>query len=277
VRRETTIAPAAEKPDDWALYVKHRARMTAALLDPGGERDRRLCLLGAGRCNDVDLNALLATFAEIHLVDIDAAALNAAVARVPAPARGRLHRHAPVDLSGLSQRLPTWEKKPPTLAEIQAYSTATVVANVARLPGPFDVVVSACMLTQMSFHLSDVIDQQHPMLGAIRQALLVAHLGTLLELTGPGGEALLICDLTSSSFYPLDDLPAGGDLRQVMDDVLGKNAFYVSANPTLIKRLLRREDGLRGRGGEPTLIEPWLWTGGPERTYLVYGLRIKRT
>ncbi|HEX3694997.1 MAG TPA: hypothetical protein VH374_06365 [Polyangia bacterium] len=245
-------------------------------MESGGDPNRRLCLLGAGRCNDVDLNALLASFSEIHLVDIDAAALNAAVGRVPASARQRLPRHAPVDLSGLSHRLTAWKKKPPTLTEIQTNSTATVAANVAHLPGPFDVVVSACMLTQMSFHLSDVLDQQHPMLGAIRQALLVAHLGTLLELTAPGGEAMLICDLTSSSFYPLDDRPAGGDLRATMDDVLAKNAFYVSANPTLIRRLLRREDGLRGRGGEPTLIDPWLWTGGPQRTYLVYGLRIKR-
>ncbi len=43
----------------------------------------RLCLLGAGNANDVDLNALAARFGEIHLVDIDPDAVARAVARLP--------------------------------------------------------------------------------------------------------------------------------------------------------------------------------------------------
>ena len=264
------------KPDDWALYALHRARFTAALQAAAPSGGGRLCVLGAGRCNDLELGTLLASFSEIHLVDIEPSALNEAVARVPAPERARLHRHAPLDLSGLSKRLPSWKKNSPTLAQVEANSAATVKAIEARLPGPFEVVASACMLTQMSFHLSDVLGSTHPMLGALRQSLLVSHLGTLLALTAPGGQSLFISDLTSSSFYPLDGLAPGRDLREIMTDVIARNAFYLSANPTLIKRLLRRDDSLRGRGDEPVSLDPWLWTGGPERTYLVYGLRIRR-
>jgi hypothetical protein len=264
--------------DTWTLYSGHRKRFTAAVIAAAKPQGGgRLCLLGAGACHDVALETLLAAFAEIHLVDIDAAAIGAALARAPAAGRTRLHGHTPVDLSGLNARLPGWKKTPPTFAEIEAAADDTITAITRRLPGPFDVVASACVLTQMSFHLTDGLGSGHLMLEPIRQSLLVTHLRTLLDLTVAGGQALLVTDLTSSNAYPLDDLPPGRELGPVMDDVVAQNAFYVAANPNLIRRLLRREATLRGRAGEPVLVAPWLWTGAFNRTYLVYGLRLQRT
>ena len=268
------------EPDDWLLYAHHRARLTDAILSslppspsPG---EARLCLLGAGACNDVDLSALAQRFREIHLVDLDEAALARAVARQTPDVRARLRRHAPVDLSGLTPHLGGWKKRPPTFGQTEAAAAAGRAAVLARLPGPFDVVASTCVLTQMSFHLTDVLGDDHLMIGPIRQALIVAHLGSLLGLVAPGGGALFACDLVSSSFYPLDDLPPGRDLRAVMADVVDSETFYLAANPTLIRRLLRRDDTLRGLAEEPQLLDPWLWTGPRERTYLVYALRLRR-
>jgi hypothetical protein len=266
--------------DDWALYAHHRARLTDSIAEmapapasPVG----RLCLLGAGNCNDVDLARLAGHFAEIHLVDIDGAALARAVARQPPDIRARLHRHAPVDLSGLSPRLGAWKKQPPTFAEVEATAATGREAIVARLPGPFDVVASTCVLTQMAFKLTEVLGEDHLMMGPIRQALVAAHLATLLGLTAAGGTALFVCDLASSNFYPLDELPPERDLREVMADIVDTEVFYQAANPTLVRRLLRRDETLRGRAGEPQLLDPWLWTGPLGRTYLVYALRLLRT
>lgn len=269
-------------PDDWLLYADHRARLTEAILSSPSSTtsgEDRLCLLGAGACNDVDLSALAARFREIHLVDIDEAALARAVARQTPEVRARLRRHAPVDLSGLTPHLGGWRKGPPTFGQVEAAAAAGRDAVLARLPGPFDVVASTCVLTQMSFHLTDVLGDDHLMIGPIRQALIVAHLGSLLGLVAPGGGALFACDLVSSSFYPLDDLPVDctpRDLRAVMADVVDSETFYLAANPTLIRRLLRRDDALRGLADEPQLLDPWLWTGPRERTYLVYALRLRR-
>jgi hypothetical protein len=47
----------AEIEDDWTLFAEHRARLTETVVasaTPAG----RLCILGAGRCNDVDLDRL---------------------------------------------------------------------------------------------------------------------------------------------------------------------------------------------------------------------------
>jgi len=264
---------------DWALYAHHRGRLTDAIVETVGATAApagRLCLLGAGNCNDVDLARLAQRFQEIHLVDIDAAALARAASRQTPEARARLHRHGGVDLSGLSPRLAAWKKQPPTFADVEATAASGRDAILARLPGPFDVVASTCVLTQMAFKLTEVLGDDHLMIGPIRQDLIVAHLGTLLGLTAAGGAALFVCDLASSNFYPLAELPPERDLREVMTDIVDSEAFYQAANPTLIRRLLRRDDALRGRASEPELLDPWLWTGPLDRTYLVYALRLRR-
>ncbi|MFT5326875.1 MAG: hypothetical protein ACI8P0_004758, partial [Planctomycetaceae bacterium] len=66
-----------ESRDAWHRYARHRERVTELLLGTVSDtslecdstRTRRLCLLGAGNCNDVDLKRLAETFDEIHLVD----------------------------------------------------------------------------------------------------------------------------------------------------------------------------------------------------------------
>src|SRR5262245_46170533 len=79
------------------FFAEHRARVTREIAERApASAGGRLCLLGAGNANDVDLDALAAHFAEIHLVDLDPDAVARAIARVPPPQRGRLVPHAPL-------------------------------------------------------------------------------------------------------------------------------------------------------------------------------------
>lgn len=262
--------------DDWTLYAGHRARLTAALLGSATKPGGRLCILGAGKCNDVDLAQLAEVFAEIHLVDIDAPAIASAVARQTPEVRARLRPHVPVDLSGLSsKKLGKWARKAPTRAELEAYETTTLAGIIARLPGPFDVVASACILTQLSFALRQALGERHPMLAPIRLALMATHLRSLTSLTLQGGICLFACDVVSSSSYPLEAL---GDrpLNDVLNEVVSAGASYFAANPKLIRDTLRHHPDLAERAGEPEQLPPWLWTGPLERTYLVYALRFER-
>ncbi|MDB4982271.1 MAG: hypothetical protein JWM82_3023 [Myxococcales bacterium] len=231
----------------------------------------RLCVLGAGACNDLDLAALVGddTFVEVHLVDLDDKALARAVARQEAPVRARLHRHGDIDLAGLStRRLARWRRAPPDEAELDATAAATLDGLLARLPGPFDVVVSACVLTQMAFALREALGERSPALEPARHALMRTHLSTLVSLTDSGGAALFVSDLVSSNFYPLDELPPDADLAQVVRDVVASGAGYYAANPALVESLL-------AEAGAPEMLPPWLWTGPLARTYLVYALRLQ--
>jgi hypothetical protein len=265
---------------DWALYAAHRARFTDAVAEAArlraddGARLRaapaRLCVLGAGNCNDLDLERLAELFTEIHLVDIDDRSMMRAVARQPEAVRARLHRHGGVDLAGLSaRRLARWKRAVPDAAEIEDAAGASLEGILGAVGGPYEVVVSACVLTQMAFALRDVLGERHPALDAVRFALMRTHLSTLAALTAPGGIALFVSDVVSSSSYPVaEPLPEGRTLMDVLRDVVRSGAGYFAANPELVA-------GLLAEVGTPELLDPWLWTGPLERTYLVYALRLR--
>jgi hypothetical protein len=262
--------------NDWELYAAHRARLTDALVESArlaqasgttATRPKRLAVLGAGNCNDIDLPRLAEAFGEIHLVDMDGTALARAVARQPDDVRPRLHRHA-VDLSGLpARRLGRWRRVPPAATEIEAAAGAALDSILTKLGGPFDVVASTCVLTQMAFALREALGERHPALEAARFALMRTHLSTLVGLTAPGGVALFASDVVSSTTYALDEA-AGRAPTDLLRDVVASGAAYFAANPELVA-------GLLAEVGTPELLEPWLWTGPLARTYLVYALRVR--
>jgi hypothetical protein len=259
----------------WTLYAHHRERMTDAVLASAGRVGARLCILGAGECNDVDLGRLSEAFSEIHLVDIDPGALARGVARQTTSVRARLYPHAGVDLSGMHKRLARWRRHPPSSAQIDAVARATSQLVLSRLRGPFDVVVSACVLTQMAFALRDALGDDHDSLWPARLSLVGTHLHTLISLTAFGGVSLFVSDMVSSDLFPLEEVAPGASLRPVMNRVVESGAAYHTANPVLIRALLEGDSFCkRLRGSE--LLEPWLWTGPLDRTYLVYGFRLDR-
>src|SRR5262249_43343508 len=158
---------------EWTLYGPHRARLTEALLSIANPSAGRVCILGAGRCNDLDLERLAARYSEIHLVDVNAAAIRQAISRQMPAVRARVKKHGPLDLSGLSKRrLDKWKRRPPTASEITSAMNESLPWLLASLPGPFDVVASTCVLTQMAFALTNALGDAHPMLGAVRLALM---------------------------------------------------------------------------------------------------------
>jgi len=84
----------------WEDYAAHRRRVTELIL---GHRTGRpsdgLVVLGAGNCNDLELEQLLDGFAAVHLVDIDAEALMGAAKRQRIPASACLGLHGDVDVT----------------------------------------------------------------------------------------------------------------------------------------------------------------------------------
>jgi hypothetical protein len=258
----------SNRDPDWALYAAHRDKFTQAVLSVAPASAGRLCVLGAGKCNDLDLARLSQTYRELHLVDLDPAALANAVSREEPEVRNRLQPHAPVDLSLLSpKRASKWQRRAPTADELDAAAESTLQGLLTRLPGPFDVVVSACVLTQLGFALNQAFREPHPLLSPLRLAIVHTHLRTLVKLTAPNGTSLFVSDLASSPNYPaLATLPADAELRDVMRDIVTARAFYQVARPDLVSDLLS-EVAER----EPVPLSPWLWTGPQQRTYLVYG------
>ena len=255
----------------------HRARMTReiALRAPAGAAGR-LCLLGAGNARDVDLVALAGQFAEIHLVDVDSAALGRAAARVPEAARRRLRAHAPVDVSGSWDDLDEWAGRPRPDETLGIEVEPAVARVLASLPGPFDVAVSCCMLAPLQLVVLDAVNERHPAFDALRALQNAIHVRVLAGLAGPSGRALLVTELTSDRTYPLDALSADEDLGALMSDLVAVGNVMSTAHPGLLSAEIRRDPVLAAAFGVRFPVGPWLWHDGPDRIFLVYGMEISR-
>jgi hypothetical protein len=260
-----------------AHFAGHRARLTAEIgaRAPAGGRGR-LCLLGAGNAADVDLEALAAGFAEVHLVDVDADAVRSAHARVSAERRSRIVVHAPVDVSGVFDRLEDWSRLPPVPAVIAGESRAASARVVASLPGPFDVVVSCCLLTQLQLVLLEVVGDANPRFGDLRDAVSAVHVRVLTGLLAPGGVALLATDLVGNDTYPLEVLPADADLAALMTELIHVGNVILVSHPGRLSTEIRRDPALKHAYAVRFPVGPWIWHDGPDKTYLVYALEITR-
>jgi hypothetical protein len=264
----------------WGLFASHRRRIEQ-LLDAAlpqksplwlGQAQRlpRLCVLGAGNCNDLDLPVLAGRFAEIHLVDIDAAALSRAIRRQNVAEPQQVHCHAPIDLTGLAATFDRWLGVQPSPTDITAAIKTAELAQPPAVPGPFDAVLSSCVLSQLLGPPRDRLGVNHHLLPRLRRAIISRHFRTILQMLSPGGCAVFISDVVSSDTEPA--------LAQVPDDAL----------PELMRSLVRRRRTFRGLDPEAISVvldeldadrrwfAPWLWHLSPRRTYLVYAGLIRR-
>lgn len=260
---------------DWELYEQHRIHQTDAVIAqaPAGAK---VCFLGAGNCNDLDLERLAKHLGELHLVDIDIKALQRATARQTPETAAKLKLHGGIELTGLLARLSEKSRPLSTFSEIEAALAPATESVLEQLPRNFDLAVSCCVATQLYFGLNRAVAPSDPMLVSIRHAGLVVHLRTLAHLVKPGAPVLLVNDVLSTESYPVDELAADPDLIQKVEELSSQIAVFEGGSPIVVRRILRRDTALRQLLEAPRITAAWLWTGPRERTYLVYSLRLQR-
>ena len=262
----------------WLHFAPHRARvqeliLTGRELTPGG----RFCALGAGNCNDLELNRLVESFDEVHLVDIDSAALSAAALRQGVEGNPRLRLHAPVDLTGIAEIVSGWRIKKPSIEEVR---TAVAVSDAAASPElgvKFDVVLSSCVLSQIAGYATDSLGgDSHPGFRELVRAIRARHLRLMLDLLTPGGTGLLVCDLVSSdSASELPRVPEH-DLARLVNKLAREGNFFSGLFPDAVLAACENDRSIATRVADLRLLAPWLWRLGARRTFLVYAIRFRR-
>jgi len=260
-------------------FAGHRAQLTeiACAAAAGRERPARICVLGAGNCNDLDLARLAEHYAEIHLVDLDLDALAGAAGRAEKQTRMHLRCHAPVDLSGILGKLEAWRAMKVTPEELMACPDVASRGIAAALPAPFDVVLSACLLTQLQLSVLRVLTDQHPLFEAVRQIVNLIHFRSLMWLLAPGGRGIFVTDATSDSICGRTRLEQGAaDPLTLLSELAAEGQLFHAVEPGSIA-LTCSEDPVLSRG---LRVDPpfaaWLWQNGPARTFLTYGLVCER-
>ena len=227
----------------------------------GGET---LAILGAGNCNDVDLELLGGQFEEIHLVDIDRAAIERARQWQVAGVKSSLVTHAPVDLSGCLEVLPRYRNEVPNLAELAQWSKNAASRAFGAVTMTFDTVASVCMLSQLMHACAVGLGVEHPCLQVIACATAVAHLRSLVRMVRPGGTAILITDVVSSETFAFEERVArGADPLDVLAQIDNEGASFTCtsrrsrsrswrATRRSLRQSSRRGWPARGAGGSTT-------------------------
>lgn len=258
-------------------YLEHRTQTTRLALEsakPGVSST--LCVLGAGNCFDLDLEQLAARFDEIHLVDVDRSALEGAVARQNAEVQARLVIHSPLDLSGLLDKLERWARLETTESELLQHHRRTAAALAAQI-GAHDVVVSTSCITQIQLSVLQALGDQHQLFDAVRHVVGATHLHTLHALTKPGGRALLVTDVLSSTRYPaLATLPPETNLLKLLVELMSAELMIYIARPGLFHMLQREDPLLRDDSTLSPPLRAWLWQNGPLERFLVYAMALDR-
>ncbi|HWE02194.1 MAG TPA: hypothetical protein VG326_07250 [Tepidisphaeraceae bacterium] len=257
----------------WNLYASHRQALERLIVPaaPGG----RICVLGAGNCNDLDLPWLLDAYAQVTLVDIDGGALTRGARFQKVENSPRLRLAGSIDLTGLADRLGAWSKKFSDAEEVDAcihLAAQPTEKLAAELGGPFDVVLSPCVLSQLLTPLRDTIKEAHRGFSPLLAAMRARHLRSMTDLLRAGGRGVFACDLFSSKILPdLARVPAD-QLPALMAKMIAGRKFFSGLDPASVAGALKCDSSIAPLIGKIRTATPWLWHMGLSKTYLVYAV-----
>jgi len=289
---------------DWRSFAGHRGRVTDLLVSAGNRR--RLCVLGAGNCNDLDLPALAGAFEEVVLVDLDSEALVRGTVSQPLQVVDRLRCHGNTDVTGALERIASWS--PATRLEPEDLDALAAGAEIASWPtgSEFDVVASTCLLSQLVGSLAHALTDRHPQFLDAVKAIRTGHLWTIASLLRPGGRAVLISDVVSSDTLPdlltvpeavdrqaVDNAPLAAKVKdermlqklrasginvdaaivnQLVAAAIKAGNFFTGLNPAVVHGLIKSAPMFE----DVAYVPPWVWHCGP-RAYAVYAIQATRT
>ncbi|HWB13124.1 MAG TPA: hypothetical protein VG826_28120 [Pirellulales bacterium] len=280
------------RDDEWQLAENHRSQVTRRILALAGGGEGRLCILGAGNANDLDLRALTAAFREVHLVDVDGEALQRGVARqLPeesgladgnwqggdlrrAAGGAKIRLHPAVDVTGIWDTLAKLETTPADAAPAELLDRAANVGPLL-LPGPFDVAVSAGLLSQL---IDGVVLSLPPTSASFMQLLLSVrsgHLRLLARLTAPGGHGLLITDFVSAATAPELTSLSDDHVGELADRLAATGNFFHGINPVFLPQLFEQDSMLRSLISRVNHRGHWIWNQRSRR-YAVLAIEFER-
>jgi len=302
VRRNTVTRNA------WDGYSAHRRTVSEHIVRGRAPGEGRLCVLGAGNSNDLDLPLLADTFAEIHLVDLDAAALLSGLSRqemlyadgeprqavtglpveqgphlreefaavLTPDRRAQIRCYGYTDLSGIVSRLAAWRQgETPTAETVDACLEAARAYRPPLAPQSFDVVASTCLLTQLIDSVAMSLGAGHPRFMELMLAVRDRHLRMLVELLAPGGLGILFTDIVSSDTAPAL-LTAPPDYFSVLTSrLVDAGNFFTGANPRVLQHWFTNDIEVGPLVERVQLVRPWQWRVGP-RAYAVCAVKVLR-
>jgi hypothetical protein len=273
--KERLLTMNRSDPGNWDRYGSHRQAIMDAVCKNGEEGD--IAVFGAGNCADIDLVRLSSHYREIHLIDLDALAIERARDQLPSDVKRKVVLHGDVDLSGFLGELEAWGESFPPESQL-AFAAVNAARSILQSIGrSFDTTLSSCVMSQLigPYQRSWALSPEN--WDNVDMAISAVHLSTLAGATRPGGRGFLAFDVLSSDAVPeLKELC--GESQDTLDvfitERLEDDDLPMQPDPRgLIAQMT--SPGLGSLFAAPELTRPWLWDIGGGAIQLVYGLAFR--
>lgn len=220
---------------------------------------RRVLILGAGNCNDVDLKRLLDNEVQLHLADVDVDSISGGIER-QGLSTDAIESIQSIEMTGLSTVI---------YDDLATEKSVESVINTDQIrrhySSSFDVVISTCVFSQMAGALRRIVEPGWDYT-SLQVALRRRYIDEMRSLTRSGGILIWISDLVSTDTCeelhttPTESLPA------LLTICLNAGNFLSGTHPQSIF------DELSGAmGSTPMMHRPWIWNMGA-RKYAVYAI-----
>lgn len=258
----------ADSAAHWRIAAPHRRRVMQLIEQAAPAAGGRVCILGAGNCNDLELLRLGERFAEVTLVDLDRDALNRAVARQGLSDATGLRLHGGYDITGVWDELHQVSQVRHDSATIERLVCQAVAPTVSDLTPPYEVVVSTCVLSQLLQSVIAAVGEGHPRFLEVLAAVRQGHLRLMSRLASPGGRVVLVTDFVSSDSAPEILTTPDEELEGLARRLLERRNFFHGLNPAVLASLWRRDPQLAATAAHLRVTSPWRWEFGV-RHYLV--------
>ena len=254
----------------WDLYEGHRSHVMSLLKEIQVGGNGRICILGAGNCNDIDLALLSELFSEVHLVDWDAQALHEGIKKQQVDQQS-LIVHSGIELTGVGHYLGRWKKAAPTSQEINEVVSLLSEPHSTGIKKVFDVVLSSSLLTQLIEYPVALLGLHHPRMEEVALHIRAAHFRLMMSLMAPAGTGLLVTELISSdTCKELPDYPEH-KLAELQFELIQQEKIFTGTNSHELTPALMADPFIAPQISITRLTAPWRWQLSPTRFFLAYG------
>ena len=249
----------AKTRSSWNSYRQHRQEITRIILSASQKHGQNVLILGAGNCNDLDLNRLVSKGTDLHLADVDIESSLEGVKRqgLTSDAIASVKK---IEMSGLS----TIDSS--TLASESSFAAALDLDQICtHYVEHFDVVICTCVFSQMAGALRRATQpdwDQSDLLVTLRRRFI----NEMNRLTAAGGLVIWISDLVSTDTCPEIHTTPTEALPSLLKVCLNSGNFLSGTHPQRVF-----EDLAKATGSTALMHRPWIWSMGA-RKYAVYAI-----
>jgi hypothetical protein len=260
----------------WNVFSSHRLKVSGLLESKHCLGSDRVCILGAGNCNDLDLPLIANLFYEVHLVDLDDQALSRGLSTQCLKDCRKIYPHGNIEITGTFDFLERFfEDIQPSIKETENFIQYAELPLDLGISEPFDVVVSVCLLSQIIEAVNRSLGQNHPCLYDFILKVRNHHIEQLIQLTSSRGWSILIMDLVSSDSFPAMKFMSEKELSNSLSKIILDRNFFHGVNPYKISSILSSDPNFSSLVDKIQIVLPWSWNCGP-RVYAVCAVIFRR-